>query len=246
MGSTRKKQTVAVETSLSPLAVTGRSFSTFLERPLLYLVLGLLSVLPAIIVENAARITPLDPHLAVRLLNMICGALISAAMASAVFQSFLGRELGLMEALGEGLASFANLAILALLVNILIFLGALLLIFPGVIVACMCFVAVPVCVVETRPPTDSAIRSINLTHGYRLNVLPFIIIYFAGIFFLPKLGVTTAKTFFAGNETAGIIIADLFLVPLNIYYGLAAALSYSDLRLIKEGVTADMLATDES
>jgi len=234
-----KKGDIAfIETELSIISIIGRAFSTLWGQPFLYLALGVLSLLPMTMMWVLA---PSMAGYLEKFVNLLCGTLVSAAIAYAVYQSFQGRETGLGEVLTQGLKSFANLAILALLVNTLIFLGALLLIIPGIIVACMCAVAVPACVVEGLSPTDSAVRSLNLTQDYRLKIFFILLIYFAGLLLLTIAG-QKAAPLISSHPAIQIVISNLILVIPQALYGIIIALIYSDLRLIKEGISMEKLA----
>lgn len=241
MGQARKKAYADAEENLSILSVSAGLFSALKERPGLYPALGLLSVLPAAILQMVSISLNMDMDLAARFINMVFSALAGAAIASAVFQPFM--EMGFFKALAQGFSSFRNLAILAILINILTFAGTLLLFVPGAIVACMCFVAVPVCVAEGLSPADSITRSISLSQGSWLKIFFFIVIYMLGIIFLPKAGIWAGKALKA-DTAIEVLIVNLFMILPNTFYGLASALVYADLRLIREGVSVEMLSTE--
>lgn len=238
MVNRRRMEPMVVETELSIPSILSRAAAVLREQPLLYLTLAALSLLPSTLM--GIFVPKLASGAGGKIVVMVFGALISAAIAYAVYQSFLGKKVGLGEALRQGLEAFGRLFVLAFLLNILIFLGTLLLIIPGVIIACMCSAAVPACVVEDLGPADSIMRSFDLTDGYRLKIfLLFLPLFALSAIILSAAGPAAAS---GGLGPAGVALAgSLALVIPVAVIGVVIALVYADLRLIKEGLSADML-----
>ena len=132
---------------------------------------------------------------------------------------------------------------LAILSSILMGIGFMLLIVPGVIVYLMLIVAVPAMVEERRGVIGSMTRSRELTRGSRLRIFGLVLLFL--IFYFILSAVIGAATVAVGSDTP-IVLA--LLTALNsmftgIFMAAMLASLYIELRTVKEGATTDSLAS---
>ncbi len=157
------------------------------------------------------------------------------------FQVMRGRPFGLSEAFRRGFARFWPVIGMGLL-NVLGFgLGTILLIVPGIIIFIRWAVALPVCVVEQRGPSNSLGRSAELTKGHRWAIFGFFVLYFM----VSEIG-TKIITFilsFVGGATIGLIGTFVCQTLVTAFYYVAIAIGYHDLRVAKEGIDVDRIAS---
>jgi hypothetical protein len=181
--------------------------------------------------------------IAVAIAGIVIGiALYSLCEAMVVYvavQAMRGRPVQLGETLAASLPRVIPVLVLSILSTILIMLGGVLLVIPGLMVMTMMFVAQPACVVERLGPIASISRSAELTRGYRWRVFGVILLI------LILQGVVGAAIGFAfhggGGLPAGIVNAvwDAFTMAFG---SVACAVVYHDLRVVKEGVDIEQIA----
>ena len=164
--------------------------------------------------------------------------LITAALVYGTFQELRGRHASMIAGLSHGLALMLPVIGVAIVQGLSIMLGWLLFLIPGIIVAMVLWVAIPVAVVERAGVIGSIKRSSFLTKGHRWKLF--------GISALIIIGQSIVTTIF---QT--IIGADLISSWLaNWVIGAASAaiwavigsVAYHDLRAVKEGVNASEIA----
>jgi hypothetical protein len=125
-------------------------------------------------------------------------------------------------------------------VPILAGLAALALIFPGLIVVTMLFVAVPVCVVERLGPIKSMGRSTRLTKGHRWKIFG---IWFAALLVQGVVqSVLTGLVAAGGLSLLGMPVLVIWSAVYGAFSAVLAVVAYHDLRVAKEGVDTDQIA----
>jgi hypothetical protein len=139
---------------------------------------------------------------------------------------------------------FGRIVGLAIVSGLLIFIGMLLLIVPGLVLATMFAVAMPVLLIEDLSISDCLKRSAALTLGYRWQVFGLVVL---------TTGVLLGGTFLLG---AILVLADMvddgfgaldivLWLWTGLYYAVAAVIAatlYYRLREVKEGLGLDQLA----
>ena len=219
-------------------------FVTFLKNPIVFLGLTLLIGALVEIVEYGLRfmITEIGAR-AFNFLQMFVSMLfrqwIGGAIAYGVYQSLKGKGASFGASLSHGMRHLAPLVCVGFLESLGVFLGALLLAVPGLILMFMWFVAIPACVVERLGPVDSMSRSAKLTKGCRLKILGIfmIMMIFALVcnritpFFIPDVG---PRTYF--------VLLGLFNSIPFAFINIMPAVIYFELRSIREGVAVQNLA----
>jgi hypothetical protein len=174
-------------------------------------------------------------------LYIVFGVFASAAVVDVAIDDMRGRPADLAKALRAGLHSFfpalgATMAMFGLAV-----LGLVLLIVPAAIIFSMFFVVIPVCVVEGLGPVQSLRRSAELTKGCRWRIFAFwFAILIAEIVVQMELDQTIRPSghfsLVLGSQVAWDMIVGAFAA-------VATAVIYRDLRVAKEGVDTDQVAT---
>jgi hypothetical protein len=175
------------------------------------------------------------------LLSMILGALGTGASTYVVSQSYLGEETHAAAALGRMVPYLGRIILLSILTTVLVFLGFLLLLVPGIIVACGLALGTPALVVESLPGPGGAMqRSWTLTRGYRGKVFLALFVTFL-IFSIPFLGLGVLTAMFGGGLIFAIATVALSVLVTPLIYVTVTVLYY-DLRVRKEGFDLEMLA----
>lgn len=173
-------------------------------------------------------------------LSLVFSALSQAIVLFGAFEDMRGRPVDLIASLKVGLERFFAVIGVALLVGILTVLAAILLFFPAFIVMSMLFVAMPVCIVERLGPVKSLGRSSALTKGYRWKVF--------GLWLVIMMATGVGSGMLGGISYAtGPIVGGLLKLIWGALAGafnaIMVVVAYHDLRVVKEGVDTDRIAS---
>lgn len=117
-------------------------------------------------------------------------------------------------------------------------LGFLLFVVPGVIIGCMLYVAIPACVIEKLGVTASMSRSVALTKGYRWQIFGLFLL----VVVISALG-AFVFTLIGGAGLVGQLLAFGWQVVSTAFGAVLSAVIYHDLRMAKEGIDLDTLAS---
>lgn len=169
------------------------------------------------------------------------GALSQAMLLYAAFQYLRGRSASIFESVGHGLARFLPVILTSILVTVIIFSGVVLLVIPGFIASAGLVVAIPACVVERLGPFKSLSRSFSLTSGYKGAI--FGVLFGIGIvnsIIAIAIGAITLATRAAGTY-AFLLYA--WVTPVSSYIAVVSAIIYHGLRVDKEGVDLEQIAS---
>src|ERR1700719_2493223 len=116
------------------------------------------------------------------LLGMTCASIANAAIIYGVIQELRGRVFSVADSIQIALHRFLPMVGLAICTSILIGLASILLVVPGLMVACAYYVSMPACIAEQTGVFESMSRSAFLTKGYRWQVFGmFLLILVGGI-----------------------------------------------------------------
>jgi uncharacterized membrane protein len=172
-----------------------------------------------------------------------------------VSESYLGRPLTAREALMRATPYMGRILIASLLMAVVIGLGFLLIVFPGVILAVGLAVAIPAVVLESGQSASGALsRSWELTRGSRwrifgLGITLFVLLYIPVVAIggvMAMLIPSGATAGFGATSTATIValaiggVVQLFIYPL---FYCVLTVTYYDLRVRKEGFDLELLAS---
>jgi hypothetical protein len=166
----------------------------------------------------------------------------------AVSDLYLGRPITIMESLRRVWEELGSLLGVIILNGLALLGGFILLIIPGIYLACRLLVCVPAALIEKRGPRDSLSRSFNLTRGSAGRAFVILLLYVALVYgailllalpFSILLGVSAA-TGGANSSTARVLIAltqvgssaaSILVTPVLL---IATSVFYFDLRVRKE------------
>ena len=170
-------------------------------------------------------------------LTFVLGIVAQATTLYGAFQQMAGQPFSISESLGVGLRRILPVMGVALLTGLLAGLAAILLLVPGIMVLCMLYVAVPVCVIEKIGVFDSLSRSAVLARGYRWQIFGLLALVGISSFIVQVvLGLLGGVSAWSHVLTFGWqVIATSFAAVL-------VAVVYHDLRVAKEGMDTGNLA----
>lgn len=189
------------------------------------------------------------------LLALVLNAVATAATVFIVSESYLGRSLTAGAALGRAMPFIGRLISLALLTGLVVGIGLLLLLVPGLLFLAGLILAIPALVLEGSPSAlEGMSRAWGLSRGFRRRVLTV-----AGtvllLVYLPSLAAGMMMPAFAdpgallaGEAPLGLpllllttLSGALQLVIFPFFY-CALTVLYYDLRVRKEGFDLEILA----
>jgi hypothetical protein len=182
------------------------------------------------------------------LLSIVLATLAQAIVVYGAFEVMRGRPINLGESAKVGLRRFFPIVGLAIVVSVLIGVASMLLVFPGIMLYTMWFVATPACVVERLGVFASMRRSRELTEGKRwrifrlalLVLVPALII--AGTVGGVAVAGGAATLTAALASTVGKIANLVWNAIWTAFYNIMVVVAYHDLRVAKEGVDTDQIA----
>lgn len=174
-------------------------------------------------------------------LYVVFNVFAGAAVVDVVIDDMRGRPVDMTKALRVALRRFfpalgATIAVVGLAI-----LGFALIIVPAAIVVSMFFVVVPACVVEGLGPVQSMRRSAELTKGSRWRIFAlWFAIVMAEIIVQMELDQAIRPFGYFALVLAPQVLWDMVV---GAFAAVATAVVYRDLRVAKEGVDADQVAT---
>jgi hypothetical protein len=172
-------------------------------------------------------------------LALVLGTIGTAASTMIVSGAYLGHETGAREALIRALSFIGTLIAISLAVGIVVWLGLILLIVPGLIALAGYAVSTPVAILEAPKTQSTAMaRSWDLTRGFRGKVLGTIFVGFM-LIYLPAMALGGLAG--ANSLTVRIVTILLQVLAYPYMYVLTTVLYY-DLRVRKEGFDLEVLS----
>jgi len=228
-------------------AVLNRTFSVLSRNFLPFFIVVVVANLPILLMSHGLGTAPAEPASA-NVGASILGAFLAVALnmlSQAIilygaFQDMRGQRVNLGESLGVGLSRFLPIVGLAIVASLLMGLGFILLIIPGLILMTMWFVATPACVVEQLGPFQSMKRSSQLTKGHRWKIfgLIFVLLIISSII-SPALTVSLAAI---GGRLLAVTGSVIWHGVWGAFYAIAVVVTYHDLRVAKEGIDIEQIA----
>jgi uncharacterized membrane protein len=174
------------------------------------------------------------------LVSYILSLLLQASLVRATIEDLNGKQPSFGDCIAKAISLFLPTFAIALLVGLGVGLGFLLLIVPGIMLALRWSVAVPALVQERLGVFGSMARSRDLTKGSRWALFGlFVILLVASIAIELALG--TASALFGGG-VPGAVVDALVTSVTSMVMSIAAAVSYVELRQVREGTSVDELA----
>jgi hypothetical protein len=233
--------------------VFSKAFAVYSRRFVPFFILTVIASIPNYIALLAIRIptTPAEiassdlaamtfARVALTLINVATSTLAGGAVIYGVIQDLRGRTFSIGDSIGIALRRVLPLLGIGISLAIIIGLGVLLLIVPGLIFACMYFVSSPVCVAERTGVFASMSRSRLLTKGHRWQVLGIFLLMLIVIIALSSI----AGLAFTPTGATGVMAARLVVgAVVGSFNGVLVSVLYYELRAAKEGVDIDKIAS---
>jgi uncharacterized membrane protein len=226
--------------------VLSRTFSLFPRTVAKFIVVSAAASLPTIAFMGGESTTNPDVRTIVTALvavivALFLNALSQAAILYGAFQEMRRRPVSLMESLAKGLTRFLPVIGVSICLAFGIMIGFILLIVPGIIFWIMWSVATPVCVVERRGPISSMSRSQELTKGYRWAIFGVILLVtIAGGIVQKGLEMLLMAT--VGGVPA-VVVLWVWQALFVLFEAILVIVIYHDLRVAKEGVDVEQIAS---
>ena len=229
--------------------VLGRNFTTFFMLALI--MVGLPAVLTGMLQfrglseDGLPRFNPAVGLSAI--VSLVTNTILQGALIYGTVRDLNGERPAVADSLATGLRAFLPLIGLSILMGLGLALGFVLLIVPGVILACMWCVAVPSLVAENRGVFDSFQRSADLTRGNRMMIFALFVIYL--VVFLVVSAIVGMLTGISGLITGALLSFNPFAVLANALVSTVAgvvgstgvAVLYVELRQAREGAGPEWL-----
>jgi hypothetical protein len=246
--------------------VVSRLFEVLRANAVLFLALAALSTIPSMLlsiytlsdVTQTMGITPGGAMVPGRmgrffefttlsaLIYLVFAFLLQAALTQSTICWLNNEKPSFGNSLSVALKNFVPLVVIAILTVLGVTLGMVLLFIPGLILALMWSVVVPVKIIEGTGINQSFGRSRALTKGYRWRIFLLFLAYFVIAFvinavigllmagtLLPKPG-DINPAYLAFGWVVRVVLASITAVGVtSIYY---------ELRLVKEGIGAQQMA----
>ncbi|MCC6780222.1 MAG: hypothetical protein IT537_26905 [Hyphomicrobiales bacterium] len=224
-------------------SVLSRSWSVLSRNfPMFFLVMAVAYMPAALIARTFADVG--EPGSAAiagglgGLVMFILSIIAQAVIVYAAFQDMRGRPVRLGESIEVALRRLFPVILLAIVSAILMGLGFMAFIIPGVILFTMWFVSTPVCVVEQLGPMASLGRSSELTKGHRWKVLGLILVMI--LISITVMILAAVVSALAGSLTN--IVVDLAANAIWLaFFEISVVVTYHDLRVAKEGIDIEQI-----
>jgi uncharacterized membrane protein len=230
--------------------VLSKAFSVYGSKLGNFLLLTFVPLIPVLAITLMALAGPQGgpqaPNIALLggvsvILTFILEIVAQATTVYGAFQQMGGRPFTITQSLNFGLRRALPVLGTALLAALFMGLAAMLLVFPGIIVFCMLYVAVPACVIERLGVIASLNRSAALTRGYRWQIFGLLLLVTV-IVLIISFVIPFVVTLLAG-ALWGRLVSFGWLVIAGSFRAVLVSVVYHDLRVAKEGVDIDNLAT---
>ncbi len=195
----------------------------------------------------------------VNLVQLLLTIMVGAFVVYGTVQELRGQHASFGDSIARGLSALLPVLGVMILTYIILVVGLVLLVVPGVIAAVMLWVVVPVAVLERPGVFASLRRSAELTRGSRWKIFALLLICVAvtivnalilglilGMDALVKalvLSLIPGLDSMAGQVSTGFAVANYFTGSFLLLIGsVLGAVSYFELRNIREGVAIDIIA----
>jgi hypothetical protein len=232
-------------------SVLNRTLSVLSRNFLTFFIVTTIAGLPTVLLSHSGMFmdgkTVQNPGqvFGMLLLSLFLGIVLytfsQAIVLYGAFQDMRGRSVSLVESLQVGLRRFFPIIGVAIAVSFVVMLGFILFIVPGLILLTMWFVATPACVVEQLGPFKSMGRSAALTGGHRWKIFGLMLLLFVinGV----GSGMIGGILAVVGGPTLVLIGSLIWSGIWGACYAVAAVVTYHDLRVAKEGIDIEQIAS---
>jgi MFS family permease len=225
--------------------VFNRSLTLLSRNFLPFFVITTIAALPNVLITQSIAQEPGNASagwlVVAGLLTIALSMLSQAVVLYGAFQDMRGRPVNLGESVRVALSRLLSIIGLAFLVSFGVFVGALLLIVPGFILLTMWFVATPACVVEGLGPLASMGRSSAITKGHRWKIFGMVLLVLVGA---GIVGAIIGAVLGLTGSTVLVGLGSLIWSGVwGAFYAIFVVVTYHDLRVAKEGIDTDQIAS---
>lgn len=165
---------------------------------------------------------------------------LQAALSRASAQAVIGDPVDPEASYRYGFRRFGSVLLVSFLAGLIILVGLILLIIPGVIFAVFLAVAIPALVIENKRGTDALSRSWNLVKGSFWHVLGTVLV--AGL--IGGLVSSLIGAIGGNNWFLSWIFTSIGQIVVAPFNALVLVILYLDLRARQESLTADTLRSE--
>ncbi|MCC8165544.1 MAG: hypothetical protein LIQ31_05205 [Planctomycetes bacterium] len=218
--------------------VFSRTWSIMMKNAGLYLGLALIPTVPSFIGDILPE--SLVGSL-MSILSSCLGLILQAAIAYAVYRTMSGDKTTAGKAFSKGMKRFLPVLGASILLGIMVGVGYILLVVPGLILTCIFIVTIPACAVEHTGAIDSLRRSAILTKGCRWTIFILLVALYAIIAIISLVLVTVLVSVTESDILLSLLINAIILIP-TAFQSVMTAVIYYTLREVKEGVSVESLA----
>ena len=171
------------------------------------------------------------------LIAIIISAILQAAILRAASQATIGDQVDVEASYRYGFKRLGSVILLSLLVGLIVAVGFILLIIPGIIFLVFLSASIPVLIVENRRGTEAMSRSWNLVKGHFWHAL--VVILVAALI----VGVVSGIIGAIGGHNWFVrwIFTSIAQIVTAPFAALVSVLLYLDLRARSETLTAETL-----
>jgi hypothetical protein len=218
-------------------SVIGTAVSTLFGHFVPFVGTALVASLPSLVFAIAVPESKLQS-----IVNLVINEIVAVTLVYGAVQALRGRQVPMAECLSQGLNRLGAVLGVAILSGLGIAFGMVLLIVPGLILATMWAVAIPIAVVEKMGVTASLSRSSALTRERRWRV--FGAIFVSGLLAL-VVGAAFGGLFYAltgGGVTLIMLVSWAVGAIFQAFNACVVATLYFFLRRDKEGVDIHQIA----
>ncbi len=225
-------------------AFVSKSLSIYLRNLVPFAVLGALVLAPWIVLRIVLhQDAPSTGGEAIStLLQSVLSLVLTGALTYGVVQQMHDKPTGIGQLIGVGMRSLGRVFVTGLVTGLIIFIGFVVLVVPGIIATMLLYVAIPVTVMESKGVVDAIKRSADLTRGSRWVIFGAVLlmgIVTYGVIFLCGFVFTTTTTDFARLPIWIEIAIPLLLNPFS---ATLSSVCYVMLRQGKENVDVQQIA----
>ncbi|MCL2430269.1 MAG: MFS transporter [Alphaproteobacteria bacterium] len=218
-------------------AVYGRRFVPFI---VLAVIVAVPRYVAVVAFETPARQPTLDATgFGLALLQSLTQLLATGAMMHGVIQELRGQRFSIVASILAALRRLVPMLGVAVCMTAAVAAGAVLLLLPGIILACAFIVSIPACVAERTGVFESLSRSLFLTRGHRAQIFGVLLVYVVVV--ATAAALTAAVALWTGH-TGFVIARETLGVITGSFYGVVISVLYYQLRAAKEGVDLDKIA----
>ena len=226
-----------------------KSIGIYRRRFLTFFLLTAIVLIPyyiAMVLLPAAAANPARAGLfatwaaAVAVVKGVTNVLANGVVSYGVLQDLRGRRFSVAESLWVVMGRLLPLLGIVVCVSIGVGMGLFLLVVPGIVLACRWYVCAPVCIAERSGVFDSMGRSRDLTEGYRWQVFGAAFVVVLGSFIVGVIvGLVAARFGPTALQAATFALA----AAVSAFSGVVVGVLYYELRVAKEGVDIDRIAS---